>query len=143
MGNKATNVTPAKAEARLNIRFNILHSAKSLRQWIEAEARRVESEMGGAFEIAFEVAGEAFLTEASEFVALVQGAVRDVTGVTPKLTTAGGTSDARFIKDYSPVVEFGPTNASIHQVDERIAISELEALKRIYERVLERYFESA
>ena len=81
-----------------------------------------------------------FITEPGAFVGLVQDAVEDVTGLVPKLSTSGGTSDARFVKDYCPVLEFGPTNATMHQTDEHIGVDELKTTTRIYARVIERYF---
>jgi len=143
VGNPASNVIPAKAGACINIRFNPLHNKESLTQWIKAEARRVEAELGGVFELRFGEAADAFVTEAGSLVEVVRQAVETVTGIAPKLSTSGGTSDARFIKDYCPVVEFGPTNRTIHQVDERIAIDELRALRKVYEAALENYFGSA
>ena len=143
VGNPASNVIPQRAEARLNIRFNPLHDAASLKAWIEREIQRIEQEMGGRIEARFSEAAEAFLTEPGEFVALVRKAVERVTGVVPRLSASGGTSDARFIKNHCPVVEFGPTGASIHQVDESIAVGELLQLKACYAAVLESYFASA
>ena len=143
VGNPASNVIPRKAEARLNIRFNPLHDATSLKAWVEREIQRVEQEMGGRIEARYSEAAEAFLTEPGEFVTLVRKAVERVTGIVPKLSAAGGTSDARFIKDHCPVIEFGPTGATIHQVDESIAVEELRQLKACYEAVLQSYFASA
>ncbi|HEY7766497.1 MAG TPA: succinyl-diaminopimelate desuccinylase [Aestuariivirgaceae bacterium] len=140
VGNPASNVIPAKAEAKLNIRFNPLHDAESLKRWIDGERRAVEAEMGGAIEVWLGEAADAFLTEPGDFVRLVRDAVEAATGITPELSAAGGTSDARFIKDYCPVVEFGPRSATIHQVDECISIDELNGLKQVYETVLQRYF---
>jgi succinyl-diaminopimelate desuccinylase len=140
VGNKATNVTPERASARLNIRFNPLHKPQDLQRWIEAETEKVRAELGGRFEISFEEPSEAFLSEPGAFVDLVRGAVEDVTGLRPKPSVSGGTSDARFIAAYCPVVEFGPTNATIHQVDERMSIDELMQLKAVYQAVLLRYF---
>ena len=95
----------------------------------------------GRFALAFDpVNAVAFLTPRGPFTDLVSAAVEDVTGRRPKLSTSGGTSDARFIKDTCPVVELGLVNATIHAVDERVALADLEALERIYERVMERYF---
>jgi succinyl-diaminopimelate desuccinylase len=142
VGNPASNVIPPKAEARLNIRFNPLHDALSLKAWIEREIQRVEQEMGGRIEARYSEAAEAFLTEPGEFVALVRKAVERVTGIVPRLSATGGTSDARFIKNYCPVVEFGPTGATIHQVDESIAVEELRQLKACYGAVLQSYFAS-
>ena len=143
VGNPASNVIPAKAGACINIRFNPLHTRESVAQWIKAEVQRVEAELGSGFELRFGEAADAFVTEAGPIVEVVRRAVETVTGIAPKLSTAGGTSDARFIKDYCPVVEFGPTNRTIHQVDERIAIDELRTLRKVYEATLENYFGSA
>jgi succinyl-diaminopimelate desuccinylase len=140
VGNPASNIIPARAGARFNIRFNPLHSAASLRQWIETEALRVKADMGGEFEIAFSETADAFLTKPGPFVEVVRKAVETVTGIKPVLSASGGTSDARFIKNFCPVVEFGPRNATVHQVDERIEVEELRVLKDIYRAVLERYF---
>jgi succinyl-diaminopimelate desuccinylase len=142
VGNPATNVIPERASAKLNIRFNPLHSGEKLRQWIEAETEKIKAEMGGRFEFSYEKAGEAFLTEPGPFIEMVQSAVADVTGLRPKPSVSGGTSDARFIKSHCPVVEFGPTNATIHQVDERISIDELLQLKAVYRAVLAKYFDA-
>jgi succinyl-diaminopimelate desuccinylase len=142
VGNPATNVIPAKASASINIRFNPLHSGKSLSEWIGAEAQRVEAEIGGKFELRFGESADAFLTEAGPFVEVVGRAVKKVTGMAPEISTTGGTSDARFIKNYCPVVEFGPRGETIHQVDERIDIDDLRQLKQIYQTVAENYFGS-
>ena len=96
--------------------------------------------MGGKWTLSSSEGAEAFITEPGAFVGLVLDAVEQETGLVPKLSTSGGTSDARFIKDYCPVLEFGPTNATIHQVDERISITELRHTQAIYGRVIEAYF---
>src|SRR5918995_5351882 len=93
VGNPATNVIPERASAKLNIRFNPLHSGEKLRQWIEAETEKIKAEMGGRFEFSYEKAGEAFLTEPGPFIEIVQSAVEDVTGLRPKPSVSGGTSD--------------------------------------------------
>lgn len=142
VGNPATNVIPERASAKLNIRFNPLHSGVKLRQWIEAEAEEVKADMGGRFEFSYSEPREAFLTEPNPFVEALQEAVEDVTGLRPKPSVSGGASDAGFIKAYCPVVEFGPTNATIHQVDERISIDELLQLKAVYQAVLAKYFDA-
>jgi succinyl-diaminopimelate desuccinylase len=142
VGNPASNVIPAHASARFNIRFNTQHSGESLIRWVEEQCQAVESEAGGSFDISYRQSGDAFVTEPGAFVGIVQDAVFQETGLMPILSTSGGTSDARFIKDYCPVVEFGPTNSTIHQVDERIAIEELRATQRIYSAVIETYFGS-
>jgi succinyl-diaminopimelate desuccinylase len=140
VGNPATNVIPGKAFASINIRFNPLHNARSLADWIQAEVLAVEAEMGGKFELRFGEAADAFLTEAGPFVDMLRRAVEKVTGTAPQISTSGGTSDARFIKNYCPVVEFGPRGETIHQVDERIDLNDLLQLKRVYQTVAEDYF---
>jgi succinyl-diaminopimelate desuccinylase len=140
VANPAHNVIPAAAQARFNIRFNPLHSAESLKAWVEQQCDAVAAEVGGAFTLSCTPGADCFVTEPGPLVDLVCGAVERQTARTPQLTTSGGTSDARFVKDYCPVVELGPTNATIHMVDERLAVSELEALTRVYREILEGYF---
>jgi succinyl-diaminopimelate desuccinylase len=142
VGNSAGNLIPARAAARFNIRFNTEHSFESLRAWVDGHAAAVTSELGGTFRIQSTEGAEAFLTEPGPFVGLVIDAIDQETGHIAKLSTSGGTSDARFIKDYCPVVEFGPTNATIHQVDERIEIEELRKTARVYRTILDNYFNS-
>jgi succinyl-diaminopimelate desuccinylase len=139
VGNPAFNVIPGEVSLKFNIRFNDLWTPESLAAEI---ARRVAAaDQGGRATLAFEPTNAvAFLTKPGQFTDLVAAAVRDVTGRTPSLSTGGGTSDARFIKNACPVVELGLVNATIHAVDERVKLDDLEALSRIYERVLERYF---
>jgi succinyl-diaminopimelate desuccinylase len=140
VGNPAGNVIPSRATARFNIRFSPEHSFASLKSWVDEEIARVRQEMGGTWSVAALEGADAFITEPGAFVGLVQDAVERVTGVLPKLSTSGGTSDARFVKDLCPVLEFGPTNATIHQTDERIAIDELRATKAVYGRIIADYF---
>jgi succinyl-diaminopimelate desuccinylase len=139
-GNTATNVIPATATAAVNIRFNDVHSGVSLTEWLMAEAAVVQEKTGVKMEVSVDISGESFLTEPGEFVDLVAGAVTAETGVRPKLSTSGGTSDARFVKDHCPVVEFGLVGKTMHQVDEHVAIADIVALKRVYSRVLRDYF---
>jgi succinyl-diaminopimelate desuccinylase len=140
VANPAHNVIPATALARFNIRFNPLHNAQSLKSWVQQQCEQVSAEVGGSFTVTAAEKAECFVTEPGPLVEVVSAAVERETGHRPQLTTTGGTSDARFIKNYCPVVELGPTNATIHQADERIAVAELEALTRIYRHVLEEYF---
>ena len=129
---------PAEVRLLFNVRFNDLWTPETLKAEI---ARRVEAAAGGRHTLAFDPTNAvAFLTPRGAFTDLVAGAVEDVTGRRPALSTSGGTSDARFIKDACPVVDLGLPNATIHAVDERVALADLEGLTRIYERVLERYF---
>jgi succinyl-diaminopimelate desuccinylase len=140
VGNPANNVIPARARARFNIRFNALHDAESLQQWVRQHCEAVTTELGGRFTVEVSENADCFLTEPGPLVEVVSAAVERETGLKPALTTTGGTSDARFVKDYCPVVEFGPTNATIHKADERIALGELDGVTRIYRDVLDRYF---
>ncbi len=143
VGNPATNVVPAKATAKFNIRFSTVHTYASLRGWVNDRIEIVKNELGGQWTITVSEGAEAFITEPGVFVGMVQDAVQEETGILPKLSTSGGTSDARFIKDYCPVLEFGPSNATIHQVDERMAIDELLATTQIYRRIIDTYFTSS
>ncbi len=107
---------------------------------MEEQRQAVAKEMGGKWSLTSSEGAEAFITQPGAFVGMVQDAVEQETGLVPRLSTSGGTSDARFIKDYCPVLEFGPTNASIHQVDERISVTELRQTQAIYGRIIEAYF---
>jgi succinyl-diaminopimelate desuccinylase len=140
VGNTATNVVPARATAKFNIRYSTEHNYASLRQWVNTQVEEVRAELGGNWTLQASEGAEAFITEPGAFVGLVQDAVEQETGILPKLSTSGGTSDARFIKDYCPVLEFGPTNATIHQVDERQNVEQLKATTRIYRRIIDSYF---
>ena len=140
VGNPAGNVIPSRATAKFNIRFSPEHSFASLRGWVDEEVAAVSAETGGTWTVAAIEGADAFITEPGAFVGLVQDAVERETGVLPKLSTSGGTSDARFVKDYCPVLEFGPTNATIHQTDERIGIDELRATQAVYARIISDYF---
>jgi succinyl-diaminopimelate desuccinylase len=140
VGNAATNVIPREARARFNIRFNDIHTQDSLKAWIAA---RCEAALGGAAEFRLDYAlgnSSAFITKPGPFVAIVSDAVESVTGRRPALSTSGGTSDARFIKDYCPVIEFGLVGQTMHQTDEHVATTDLAALTAIYRAVLDRYF---
>ena len=140
VGNPAGNVIPSRATAKFNIRFSPEHSFESLKDLVSDEVAQVTAEMGGTWTISSTEGADAFITEPGAFVGLVQDAVERETGVLPRLSTSGGTSDARFVKDYCPVLEFGPTNATIHQTDERIGVDELRATQNVYSRIIEAYF---
>lgn len=140
VGNPAGNVIPGGARARINIRFNDAHSGAELKAWIAREAAEVEATMGGTVQIDYAPQSDCFITEPGRLTDLMADAVHAVTGRTPELSTSGGTSDARFIKDYCPVIEFGLVNATIHQVDEHVPLADLEQLTAIYRRFLETYF---
>jgi succinyl-diaminopimelate desuccinylase len=132
VGNPATNVIPAQAKARLNIRFNDTHRGADLARWIE---ETVAAHAPSA-EVVIRISGEAFLTAPGALSSLVAQAVEAQTGLSPELSTSGGTSDARFIRRMCPVVEFGLPGQSMHKVDEQAAVSDIEALARIYDRIL-------
>ncbi len=136
VGNQASNVIPGRGEARFNIRFNDLHRGTDLAAWL----RRQCDSIGGAYELDVEISGESFLTPPGPLAAALQRAAQAVTGRTPELSTSGGTSDARFIKDACPVAEFGLVGHSMHKADERVALADLEALTAIYLQVLQDYF---
>ena len=140
VGNAATNVIPARATARLNIRFNPAHTGKALADWITGEAQAAGAGFDGRVTVTPSISGEAFLTQPGAFTDLVAGAIAEVAQITPDLSTTGGTSDARFIRAMCPVVEFGLVGATMHAVDERVAVADIEALSRIYQRIIERYF---
>lgn len=136
VGNPTSNVIPAEARACFNIRFNDKHSGKGLERWLRDEFNTV----GGTYELKVQVSGESFLTPPGPLSDLVARAVEKVLQRKPELSTTGGTSDARFIKDYCPVVEFGLAGATMHKVDERVAIADIRALADIYAAVLAGYF---
>lgn len=140
VGNKAWNVIPAQARARFNIRYNDHHTEESLKELVEAHAakaagnrirQRIEWEPSNS---------NVFITKPGPFTDLVVEAIHEVTGRKPDLNTGGGTSDARFISHYCPVLEFGLVGQTMHQVDERVPLKDLERLTKIYRGVLDRYF---
>jgi len=140
VGNPAGNVIPARASARLNIRFNPAHTGASLAAWLEAEAKAAGQGFAGRVILESRVGGEAFLTPPGAFTALVVAAVEAVGGVRPELSTTGGTSDARFIRAMCEVVEFGLVGATMHGVDERAPVEEIRRLAAVYERLIDDYF---
>jgi len=137
--NAATNVIPAKATARFNIRFNDLHSGASLTKDLQNLLTDAAGE-GAKFKLDVIISGESFLTPPGLLSDLLSEACESVTGHKPDLSTTGGTSDSRFIRDYCPVVDFGLVGQTMHQVDERVAVSDIAALSEIYARVIDRYF---
>ena len=142
-GNTADNVIPARAVAKVNIRYNDAHSSASLEVWLRSEAARVTAETGISFEIALDVWGESFVTQPGPLVELVAAAIKAETGLMPELSTTGGTSDARFVRGHCPVVEFGLVGKTMHQVDERIEVAQIVGLKAIYGRILSDYLAKA
>ena len=132
VGNPTTNLIPAKATARFNVRFNANFDGASL----EAEIRRRLDGLGRAYSLDVSVSGESFVTEPGPLTEIVASAVEAVSGSRPEFSTSGGTSDARFIKDYCPVVELGLISATAHQVDEYVATDAIRALAETYRRIL-------
>jgi succinyl-diaminopimelate desuccinylase len=140
VGNPTTNLIPATARARLNIRFNPNHKGQGLADWIAEEARAAGEGFQGNVIVKPTISGEAFLTEPGAFTDIISQAVADVTGAPPELSTTGGTSDARFIRDLCPVVELGLVGKTMHAVDERAPVAEIRQLQAVYERLIARYF---
>ncbi len=139
VGNPAVNVIPAEARAQFNVRFNDAWTMETLR----AQISQVVTEAAGDARVELEFLPSnavSFITHPGEFTDLVSDAVKEVTGLTPELSTSGGTSDARFITRYCPVVEFGLTNETIHAVDENARVADIDALAAVYLRILEKYF---
>ncbi|MFV0333462.1 MAG: succinyl-diaminopimelate desuccinylase [Tropicimonas sp.] len=139
-GNPVINVIPASCCAAVNIRFNDLHTGASLSDMLRAEAADIAGETGVEITVETKISGEAFLTPPGLLSALVAEAVALELGVTPGFSTSGGTSDARFVKDHCPVVEFGLVSRTLHEVDERVEIAQIRQLKAIYGRILAGYF---
>jgi len=141
VGNGVGNVIPARATAAFNIRFNDRHSGASLEDWLRQRLdAAIDTSRGAAYELSVRVSGESFLCPPGPLSDLVCDAAERVTGRRPELGTTGGTSDARFIKDYCPVAELGLLNATAHKVDEQVPVTDLQNLHAIYRAVLEGYF---
>jgi succinyl-diaminopimelate desuccinylase len=138
--NSATNVIPGSARANFNIRYNDLHTRPGIEAWVRERCEAAAREVDARFELSFEGTGSVFLTKPGPLVDSMRAAIEGVTGAAPTLTTGGGTSDARFIKDFCPVVEVGLRNATAHQVDEHVPLADLTTLTAIYRRFLEGYF---
>ena len=140
VGNRAWNVIPAQARARFNIRYNDHHTEASLKELVEARATRAAGNRIRQH-IAWEPSNaNVFITKPGRFTEMVVAAIQQATGRTPDLNTGGGTSDARFISHYCPVLEFGLVGQTMHQVDERVSLNDLTGLTTIYRSVLDRYF---
>jgi succinyl-diaminopimelate desuccinylase len=140
VGNQAVNVIPAEARTRFNVRYNDRHTQDSLKASLEQRCARAAAERI-SWRLEFDPSNaDVFLIEPGPFVDLVSAAVAEATGRTPQLSTSGGTSDARFIQNYCPVLEFGLVGRTMHQVDERVPLADLAALTAVYRRILDRYF---
>jgi succinyl-diaminopimelate desuccinylase len=139
-GNPANNVIPEKATATVNIRFNDNHTGDTLSSWLKSVSDEVSLKTGTEIVVDTHTAGESFLTSPGLLSNIVCKSIQQEIGVEPVLSTSGGTSDARFIKNVCPVVEFGLVGKTIHATDERVELSQIYELKKIYSRILENYF---
>ncbi|WP_375260388.1 succinyl-diaminopimelate desuccinylase [Palleronia sp.] len=139
-GNAANNVIPGATRAMVNIRFNDDHTGADLSDWLRTEADNVARETGVTFDLDIKISGESFVTPPGPLTDLVQRAVEAETGRIPVLSTSGGTSDARFIKNHCPVVEVGLVGSTMHQVDERVEVAHIHQLAAIYGRIIRGYF---
>ena len=139
-GNPASNVVPETAHASFNIRFNDLHTPESLDAEMQRRAAAISAETGVAILLTPDVGAESFVTAPGPFVDMVRRVVAEQTGIEPELSTTGGTSDARFVKDHCPVVEFGLVGRFMHEVDERVPAEQVRALQGVYAAILKEYF---
>jgi succinyl-diaminopimelate desuccinylase len=139
-GNPVNNIIPATCSGTVNIRFNDAHSGASLSAWLEQQADLVAADFGVGIDMRVKISGESFLTPPGPLSELVAAAVEAETGRRPEMSTSGGTSDARFVKNHCPVVEFGLVGKTMHQVDERVPVAQITQLKAIYRRILQDYF---
>ena len=140
INNNADNVIPGSAEATFNIRFNDKHSSSSLKKKLNKIFQKICKKKKCKFTIEYRISGEAFLTKPNATTFMVQNIVKKITKIKPKLSTTGGTSDARFIKDISPCLEFGLVGKTMHKVDEAVSLNDLKKLTKIYSLILENYF---
>tara|TARA_R110002124_G_scaffold72020_14_gene192764 strand:+ start:1134 stop:2267 length:1134 start_codon:yes stop_codon:yes gene_type:complete len=139
-GNPANNVIPAETRSTVNIRFNDAHSSDDLSKWVTSVGTEISQKTGIEIVMEIHVSGESFVTPLGDFSQMIADAVHAETGIRPTPSTSGGTSDARFVKNHCPVVEFGLVGKTMHQVDERVAVDQIDQLKSIYLRVMKDYF---
>ena len=140
--NHADNVIPGSADAVFNIRFNNKHSASSLKRKLNAIFGSMTKKTRCRFKVHYEVSGEAFLTKPNKTTFMIQNTIKKITRIKPKLSTAGGTSDARFIRKIAPCLEFGLVGKTMHKVDEAVPVADLKKLTSIYQNILENYFQT-
>tara|TARA_Y100000389_G_scaffold156985_1_gene158010 strand:+ start:856 stop:2013 length:1158 start_codon:yes stop_codon:yes gene_type:complete len=140
INNSADNVIPGKAEATFNIRFNNKHSSSSLKKRLNTILKINNKKNKSKFKIEYRVSGEAFLTKPDKTTFMIQDVIKKITKIKPKLSTTGGTSDARFIKKISPCLEFGLVGKTMHKIDEAVSLKDLKNLSKIYLNILQRYF---
>jgi len=140
INNHADNVIPGSAEAVFNVRFNNKHSSNSLKRKLNAIFKSISKKTKCKFKVNYEVSGEAFLTKPDKTTYMIQNTIEKITKIKPKLSTTGGTSDARFIRKIAPCLEFGLVGKTMHKIDESVSISDLKKLTNIYLKILENYF---
>ena len=138
--NKADNVIPRVANATFNIRFNNKHSSGSIKKRINKILSKISTKNKSKFKIDYRVSGEAFLTKQNATTNMIQNVVKKITKIKPKLSTTGGTSDARFLKNISPCLEFGLVGKTMHKIDEAVSLKDLKKLTKIYANILDNYF---
>ena len=138
--NKADNVIPRVANATFNIRFNNKHSSGSIKKRINKILSKINKKNKSKFKIDYRVSGEAFLTKQNATTNMIQNVIKKITKVRPKLSTTGGTSDARFLKNISPCLEFGLVGKTMHKIDEAVSLKDLKKLTKIYANILDNYF---
>ena len=138
--NKAHNVIPARAKAQFNVRYNNFHNANSLKKKINSEVKNICKKNKCKFKIEFIANGESFLTKPEKTIFMAKKIIKKITKITPRFSTTGGTSDARFIRKIAPCLEFGLVNKTMHKVDECVSLSDLKKLTKIYKNILEEYF---
>ena len=140
INNSADNVIPRSAEAVFNIRFNNKHSSSSIKKRLNKIFKKVSKKNKSKFKIEYRVSGEAFLTKPNSTTFMIQNIIKKITKIKPKLSTTGGTSDARFIRKISPCLEFGLVGKTMHKIDEAVSIKDLKNLTKIYQSILQNYF---
>ena len=140
INNSADNVIPGSAEASFNIRFNNKHSSNSIKKRLNKIFKRISKKNKSKYKIEYKVSGEAFLTKPNNTTFMIQDVIKKITKIKPKLSTTGGTSDARFIRKIAPCLEFGLVGKTMHKIDESVSLSDLKKLTKIYLNILENYF---
>ena len=140
INNTADNVIPGVATATFNIRFNNKHSSSSLKKKINKVIKKISAKNKSKYKIEYSVSGEAFLTNPNKTTFMIQDVIKKITKIKPKLSTTGGTSDARFIRKIAPCLEFGLVGKTMHKVDEAVSLSDLKKLTLIYSNILKNYF---
>ena len=140
INNSADNVIPATAEATFNIRFNNKHSSTSIKRKLNKIFSKISKRNKSKFKIDYRVSGEAFITKPNQTTFMIQKIIKKITGINPKLSTTGGTSDLRFIKKISPGLEFGLVGKTMHKIDEAVSLKDLKNLTKIYQNILQNFF---